>query len=466
MILVCVLLLYLSLSSFWSIYASVLLPLLGSFLPAQLYVLRRNLPVAPLPKPQPPSIAFLQTRRHGFNSFMFVFGSALPSLPSFYSVRLFRLRYLTNTLNYRRFSLPLAPLLNLYSPMFSFLSLLRLPLNSSLGYRKFRRPGRVFFFKRNLFRKYTRVGRSTTNFTVRNNPLRVSRTSLQSSNLWTQSLFRATPSYHTYNLVPFFFLSSRHGSTHSYSTYWIREFRQKVTRFMKLDFKKTVIQYNLKPLYQQSFWLLGNRTPDRLVQNVWSYNFLGFSLFRVYGLGSAPNINTDFLVADTRRSYLYRLRTKRMLTLWVSKVMQRSLTPIRREFNTLHYRKPLRYQHRLTALVLRYYRFRVLEFITALEFSFINVIMRSRFVVLRSVALDFIARRWFLINGVVTTDPSFLVAPLDILQLTPSLRWVFFYKWLLLRVSEDFSRFFYYLRKWRVRANRPYPKESSFRIPD
>lgn len=117
-----------------------------------------------------------------------------------------------------------------------------------------------------------------------------------------------------------------------------------------------------------------------------------------------------------------------MLTLWVSKVMQRSLTPIRREFNALYYKKPLRYQHRLTALVLRYYRFRVLEFITTLEFSFINIVMRSRFVVLRSVALDFIARRWFLVNGIVTVDPTFIVAPLDVLQLTPSLLWVFFYK--------------------------------------
>lgn len=136
-----------------------------------------------------------------------------------------------------------------------------------------------------------------------------------------------------------------------------------------------------------------------------------------------------------------------MLTLWVSKVTQRTLTPVRREFNNLYSQKPLRYQHRLTALILRYYRFRVLEFINTLEFSFINVVMRSRFIALRSTALDFISRRWFLINGIVATDPTLLISPLDVLQLTPNLLWIFFYKWLLLQVREYFGRFFYYLRK-------------------
>ena len=167
-----------------------------------------------------------------------------------------------------------------------------------------------------------------------------------------------------------------------------------------------------------------------------------------------------------RKAFIFRLRTRRMPVIWASKITQRTLTPARREFNFLYFKKPLRYQHRLTALVTRYYRFRVIEYLTLVEFSLLNTVLRSRLVVLYDVALTFIHKGWFLVNGVVVTDPAYLLAPLDTLQLTPSTRWLVFYKWHLLKVRELFGRFFFYLRKWRIRARRPYPKQSSFRIPD
>ena len=117
-----------------------------------------------------------------------------------------------------------------------------------------------------------------------------------------------------------------------------------------------------------------------------------------------------------------------MPVVWASKVTQRTLTPVRREFNYLYFKKPLKYQYRLTVLIARYYRFRVLEYLTLVEFSFLNVVLRSRFVVLRTVALLFIRRGWFLVNGAVTTAADCLIAPLDVLQLTPTTAWLIFYK--------------------------------------
>ena len=129
-----------------------------------------------------------------------------------------------------------------------------------------------------------------------------------------------------------------------------------------------------------------------------------------------------------RKQSFFRLRSRRMPVVWASKITQRTLTPVRREFNYLYFKKPLRYQHRLTVLIARYYRFRVLEYLTLVEFSFLNTILRSRFVVLRTVALSFIRQGWFLVNGIVTTSEAYIVAPLDTIQLTPTTAWLIFYK--------------------------------------
>lgn len=129
-----------------------------------------------------------------------------------------------------------------------------------------------------------------------------------------------------------------------------------------------------------------------------------------------------------RKQSLFRLSFRRMPIVWASKITQRTLTPARREFNYLYFRKPIRYQHRLTVLVARYYRFRVLEYLTLVEFSFLNMILRSRFVVLRTVAVAFIRQGWFLVNGVAVTTEAYLIAPLDVIQLTPTTAWLVFYK--------------------------------------
>lgn len=105
-------------------------------------------------------------------------------------------------------------------------------------------------------------------------------------------------------------------------------------------------------------------------------------------VGNAVPLNSVGL----RKQTLSYLSFRRMPVVWASKVTQRTLTPIRREFNYLYFKKPLKYQYRLTVLIARYYRFRVLEYLTLVEFSFLNVVLRSRFVVLRTVALLFIRR--------------------------------------------------------------------------
>nr|ACX30965.1 ribosomal protein S4 [Moneuplotes minuta] len=465
MVLVCVYLLYLSLSYFWRRCSQLtLLDCKYFFISGQYTYTTANMRTKS--KPIAPRFTFFSTRRHNFNSFVFFFAAGLPQLPSFREIRAFRLNYRTPRINHRRLNLVLLSLLNYHLPLVDYLPSQRSLVDTSLNNTSFRRPSRVFFFKRNLHHVRAQVSRSSILNLQLGPVVKLTRNALTTSRLWTQSPFKTTPALYAHNTIPFFFLPTVLESRHTYITGWLREFKRKVTRFMKLDFKKTVIQYNLKPIYTRDLWLLGNRAPTQLINSIWSYNFFGFSPLRAYPLEFCSNLSTSFRINDLRKSYLHRLRTRRMLTLWVSKVTQRTLTPIRREFNNLYFQKPLRYQHRLTALILRYYRFRVLEFINVLEFSFINTVMRSRFITLRSTALDFISRRWFLLNGVVTTDPTLLVSPLDILHLTPNLLWLFFYKWLLLRVGEYFGRFFYYLRKWRIRANRPYPKQSSFRTPE
>lgn len=199
---------------------------------------------------------------------MFFFAAGLPQLPKFREVHAFRLRYGTSKINHKRLNLVILSLLNYHPPLVDYLATQRLSVNPVLNNTNFRRPSRVFFFKRNLHHVRAQVLRPRTPNLLLSPVIRVTRSALVTSRLWTQTPFKATSASHTHNTTPFFFLPTATESRHTYITCWLREFRNKVTRFMKLDFKKTVIQYNLIPIYTRDLWLLGNRTPTQLVYNV------------------------------------------------------------------------------------------------------------------------------------------------------------------------------------------------------
>lgn len=184
-----------------------------------------------------------------------------------------------------------------------------------------------------------------------------------------------------------------HMSYSSYAAAWLLEFRRKVTRFLRLDFKRTVIQYNLRPVVFRDNWVLGNRALFWNQPSVVQFSKLGFARYRLARQDLLQRSGTRLPdPLHTRKGALFRLRTRRMPVVWASKITQRTLTPSRREFNFLYFKKPLRYQHRLTVLIARYYRFRVVEYLTLVEFSLLNTVLRSRLVVLHEVALAFIRK--------------------------------------------------------------------------
>nr|YP_011027864.1 ribosomal protein S4 [Euplotes cristatus]UPM52074.1 ribosomal protein S4 [Euplotes cristatus] len=410
-------------------------------------------------------LRFFVTRRYSFNSSLFFFLSRTSELPSFFSSRSFSLRYQVFSFRFRRFGLHLPSVLTSQRRVGALLSTTRLGRPTVRISARGRRTTRVFFFRRRMSSFADRVYNNAAVPRTTQRVLFFSNRPTRPTRLWSTSWFTSAPTRLGLNTVPFLFLAPLRGYLSFFGTNWVLEFRRKVTRFLRIDFKRTVIQYNLKPVLFRKAWLLGNRSILWNTTKLWRFSRLSYSKYRpaLELLPLGKSVPTDSFVF--RKQFLLRLRARRMPTVWASKITQRTLTPTRREFNYLYYKKPLRYQHRLTVLIARYYRFRVLEYLTLVEFSFVNVVLRSRFVVLRTIALSFIRRGWFLVNGTINTSEAFLVAPLDIIQLTPTTAWLVFYKWHLLRVREVFGRFFYYLRKWRVRARRPYPKQSSFRIP-
>lgn len=123
-----------------------------------------------------------------------------------------------------------------------------------------RRTGRIFFFRRRVANTLDRVYNSIEfPGTVRRAVFFPNRAT-QPTRLWSTSWFTSVPARLGLNTVPFLFIAPFCGYLSFFSTNWVLEFRRKVTRFLRVDFKKTVIQYNLKPILFRKAWLLGNRS--------------------------------------------------------------------------------------------------------------------------------------------------------------------------------------------------------------
>lgn len=273
---------------------------------------------------------------------------------------------------------------------------------------------------------------------------------------------KSAPSFFTNNLTPFIFSSSIRGLGSFYARRWLREFRVKTSRFFNINTNRIMINYNLKIVKTRTSWLTGNRFLFNFMLNPAQLTTLKTPLT---GLDRENPLNST-RSKYAKRLQLHRLKVRRITTLWVSKITQRTLTPARREFNKLYLRKPLRYQKRITIAIMRYYRFKVLEILMSLEFTLLHTLTRSKLLPVRSLAERFIITGYVTVNGLPALFSNHTLCFMDFVMLTPSIRFILFYKWTLLNVEYIGRKFFYYLRKWRVRSNRPYPKTSSYRIPD
>lgn len=205
-------------------------------------------------------VRFFVTRRYSFSSNLFFFLSRTTALPSFFTSRFFSSRYAVPGFRFRRFGLHLPSLFTRCRRLGILLSAYRLgrPVVRvpTYGYRT----RRVFFFRRRLFsgidRVYSKLSLTNSHRCAVFFPTQAA----QSTQLWSTSWFTSSPTRLNLNTIPFLLLAPLHNCLSFFSTSWVLEFRRKVTRFLRVDFKKTVIQYNLKPILFRKTWLLGNRS--------------------------------------------------------------------------------------------------------------------------------------------------------------------------------------------------------------
>lgn len=234
------------------------------------------------------------------------------------------------------------------------------------------------------------------------------------------------------------------------------EFRLKTSRFLNYDLNQTIIRYNVRSYYKPSrFTKLrwGLLDKPRLISNrTGLFNYLNKANQR--GTIFLKKIKTLKNAKSPRRVPMF----------WVSKITQKTLTPIRREFDILN-RKKLRYQYRLTVYILKYYRFKVLEVINKLEFNLTQILLRSKLLSNQKLAEFAIRKGLVFVNNLQIRTLKFSLQGGDVIQLALELKVLIFFKWNSLTNRANVRRFFFYLRKWRTRSFRPFPKTSSRRIP-
>ena len=315
-------------------------------------------------------------------------------------------------------------------------------LYTSLNTKLKKQPPRLLFFIRRLdhiklklprtpgkFNDY-RVLSTFATLTVKNQHYRVSG-------------FGTNHSLNELNSTPHSLFIPTRGLGRLYTGRWLREFRVQTSRFLRIDTKRAIINYNLKGTKTRLTWLRGNFFLRNTLNCQTAFRFAGRTILD--SLQPSSIMSRGFKYSRRRR--LFFLRVRRITTFWVSKITQRTLTPTRREFNKLYLKKPLKYQKRITLAVLKYYRFKVLEVLYVLEFTLLNILTRSRLVLSRSMAVTLINLGFVTVNGFRCADETSLVYPLDWLMLEPSLRFILFYKWALLSVFFTGRKFFIYFTK-------------------
>lgn len=226
---------------------------------------------------------------------------------------------------------------------------------------------------------------------------------------------------------------------------FIRAFRLNTSALFKYTpIRRQIIQYNLTRIYRPF-----ESMKMRLIINK-SNNQIHNLKRKASVLNSSP--------------YQTLKRKRRVRTLWMAYVTRLMITPQRHEFMLL-YRKRFLYQKKVSRYVLKFYRFKVLEAVQNYEFNIILFLVRSWFALTPKIAENLINAGVVYINGVRITSKSITLFGGDILQLVVQRSYFLFHRWSSIFYRLRLSKFRYFANFWRLRGMRPYPKDTSRRIP-
>lgn len=255
----------------------------------------------------------------------------------------------------------------------------------------------------------------------------------------------------------------------NYSILKFREFRLLQSEiFFLTPFKKQVLNYNLLNIEDLSSTLTSTSNTfffsnKETLISIFSY----FDFFLFFFNNNAINhqYTNSLEIAFNNKFSLLDKAAKRIKLIWVSKVTQLMLDPYRREFMMM-YRKPFKYQKRITNYIFKYYRFKVLEFMTLLEYQLLTFLVRIKFAVNKNFSYNLLTKKFVYINGLVINSIDYQVQFFDVIQLILNYRFLIYKKWLVIFEQKRFYKFFYLVKYWRIRSFRPFPKQSSYRIPE
>jgi ribosomal protein S4 len=195
------------------------------------------------------------------------------------------------------------------------------------------------------------------------------------------------------------------------------------------------------------------------------------SLFKAKNLFSLGNRISHDIPTSELNSFKYLLHFRSIFTnrkpayFKISYMTRKFITPQRREF-MLWFRKKLRYQNRISRFILKFYRFKVLEFFNKFELSLTWILFKSRLVTSLSSTQLLVKSRYVYVNGsLVTSLSTSVLYPFDVVQVKLTLKIFIFLKWQFLLNKQLFFNFQRYVRFWNSRKFRQYPKLSSYRVP-
>lgn len=176
------------------------------------------------------------------------------------------------------------------------------------------------------------------------------------------------------------------------------------------------------------------------------------------------NSNVRLFLYENLKLRTFKKRITYLRSIWLWRVSQKNLTPQRHEFRILS-RKRFKYQHKLTRYILKFYRFKSLEFVLKTEFNLKNILIKSQLTLNWILTSTLLSLKFVRVNGVCVNNWDAQLFPFDVIQLAISRSYFIYYKWSSLSQKHVFKRFIYFTKFWRQRQFRPYPKQSSYRIP-
>jgi hypothetical protein len=232
---------------------------------------------------------------------------------------------------------------------------------------------------------------------------------------------------------------------------------------------------NMKPLNTRLLFYFKRRSMN--FEKLFARSFTRFnmtsnskSLYSINDLLYNTKINAtafcNSYVSNVYKGFQFRLRSNSAV--WASKVNLRRITWQRREF-LFFYRKKMVYQNKLTRFIFKFYRLKFIEFMYFFEFNVVWILLKSRLIYHKSTLEQLQKFNAIYINNSLISNNTFLKLNLnffDTLQIIVCAKIYIFLMWDKFVYIYKYRRFLFYVYKWRVRRFRPYPKDSSYRIPN